>query len=65
MTIAVVIPFVKLFIVSIANNMLTDRISISAGTNMLNNILPSLGFLVAAYIIHYGVNLQDEVDHTL
>ena len=27
--------------------------------------LPGIAFIVAAYIIHYGVHLQDEVDHTL
>lgn len=32
---------------------------------MLNSIVPSIAFIVAAYIIHYGISLQDEVDHTL
>lgn len=33
--------------------------------NMLNRLFPGIAFLVAAYIIHYGIRLQDEVDHTL
>ena len=32
---------------------------------MFNMLIPSIAFIVAAYIIHYGVHLQDEVDHTL
>ena len=32
---------------------------------MLSALIPGIAFLVAAYIIHYGVHLQDEVDHTL
>ena len=27
--------------------------------------IPSIAFIVAAYIIQYGVRLQDEADHTL
>lgn len=63
--VAVVVPFVKLLIVQIANMLVTDRISLSTGTNMINQLIPSIAFLVAAYIINYGVHLQDEVDHTL
>ena len=32
---------------------------------MLTTLVPSIAVLVAAYILHYGVHLQDEVDHTL
>lgn len=63
--VAVAIPFIKLLIVQIANMLVTDQISLATGSDMLNNIVPSIGFLVAAYIINYGIDLQDEVDHTL
>ncbi|MEG0617038.1 MAG: DUF2975 domain-containing protein [Oscillospiraceae bacterium] len=63
--VAVIVPFVKLFIVQIANTFIPDRISLATGMNMINQIIPSIAFLVAAYIINYGVHLQDEVDHTL
>lgn len=63
--VAVVGPFIKLLIVQITNMLVTDRISLSTGTNMINELIPSIAFLVAAYIINYGVHLQDEVDHTL
>lgn len=63
--VAVVLPFVKLIIVLIANTIVVDRISLSTGMNMMNQLIPSIAFLVAAYIINYGVHLQDEVDHTL
>ncbi|MFV0498061.1 MAG: DUF2975 domain-containing protein [Candidatus Fimivivens sp.] len=62
---AVVLPFVKLLIVQIANMLVTDHISLATGSDMINNLIPSIGFLIAAYIINHGVNLQDEADHTL
>lgn len=47
-------------------NLVSDgRMSISTGQRMFNMLIPSIAFIVAAYIIHYGVHLQDEVDHTL
>lgn len=64
-TVAVVVPFAKLLIVQIANMLVADRISLATGTNMLNQLIPSIAIFVAAYIISYGVHLQDEVDHTL
>lgn len=63
--VALVIPFVKLLIVPIANALTGDRISLATGSNMINQLIPSVAFLVAAYIISYGVHLQDEADHTL
>lgn len=63
--VAIIIPFVKLLGVQIANALVADRISLATGSNMINQLVPSVGFLVAAYIINYGVHLQDEVDHTL
>lgn len=62
---ALLVPFIKLFICFLINSISSDQISISTGSNILNNLIPSIGFLVAAYIIHYGIHLQDEVDHTL
>ena len=65
-TVAIVAPFVKLLIVGIANNVLiSDRISLGTRSNMLNQLIPSIAIFVAAYIISYGVHLQDEADHTL
>lgn len=63
--VAVVVPFAKLLIVQIANILVADHISLATGSDMISKLVPSMAFLVAAYIIHYGVHLQDEVDHTL
>ena len=62
---AVFVPFIKLLICSLASLASDGRITISTGQNMLSALIPGIAFLVAAYIIHYGVHLQDEVDHTL
>lgn len=62
---AVFVPFIKLLICWLANLAANGRISISTGQAMFNMLIPSIAFIVAAYIIHYGVHLQDEVDHTL
>ncbi len=62
---AVFVPFIKLFICWITNLVSASRISIATGQGTFNALIPGIGFIVAAYIIHYGVHLQDEVDHTL
>lgn len=62
---AVIVPFVKLLIVQIANAFMADRISLATGADMIGQLVPGVAFFVAAYIISYGVHLQDEVDHTL
>ncbi len=62
---AVVLPFAKVLFVNVVNMFLADTISISTGLNTQSQLFQSFAFLVAAYIIHYGVHLQDEVDHTL
>jgi len=49
----------------LANQIADSRISLYTGTDVLNTLIPSIAFLVAAYIIRYGIYLQDEVDHTL
>lgn len=63
--VAVFVPFLKLMICWLTNLVSNDRISVSTGQAMFNMLFPSVAFLVAAYIIHYGVHLQDEADHTL
>ena len=59
------VPFIKLLICWLINLVSNGRVSISTGQTMFNMLIPSIAFIVAAYIIHYGVHLQDEVDHTL
>ena len=63
--VAVVVPFIKLFLCWFTNLVSDGRMSVSTGQRMFNMLIPSIAFIVAAYIIHYGVHLQDEVDHTL
>lgn len=63
--VAVLVPPVKLLICWIVNLASYNRVSIATGQAALNTLIPSIAFLVAAYIIRYGVHLQDEVDHTL
>ena len=63
--VAVVVPFIKLFLCWLTNLVSDGRMSISTGQRMFNMLILSIAFIVAAYIIHYGVHLQDEVDHTL
>ena len=63
--VAVVVPFIKLFLCWLTNFVSDGRMSVSTGQRMFNMLIPSIAFIVAAYIIHYGVHLQDEVDHTL
>ena len=63
--VAVLVPFIKLLISWLTNLVSDGRLSISTGQTVINTLIPSIAFIVAAYIIHYGVHLQDEVDHTL
>ena len=64
-SVAVFVPFIKLLICWLINLVSNGRVSISTGQAMFNMLIPSIAFIVAAYIIHYGVHLQNEVDHTL
>ena len=64
-SVAVFVPFIKLLICWLINLVSNGRVSISTGQTMFNMLIPSIAFIVAAYIIHYGVHLQDEADHTL
>lgn len=61
---AIFVPFIKLLICWPVNLVSDDRISIATGQDMFHMLIPSIAFIVAAYIIHYGVHLQDEADHT-
>lgn len=62
---AVFSPLLKLGICSLANLFSDSQMFISTGSRMPAGLLNSIPFFVAAYIIHYGIHLQDEVDHTL
>lgn len=62
---ALFVPFVKILICYLTNLVSNSQISISTGSDMLNHLIPSIAILAAAYIIHYGIHLQDEMDHTL
>lgn len=63
--VAVFVPFLKLAICGLTNLISSSRLSVSTGQDALQTLIPSIAFIVAAYIIQYGVHLQDEVDHTL
>ncbi len=62
---AVFVPVIKGLICWLVNLVSDGQLSVSTGQAMFKTLVPGIGFLVAAYIIHYGVYLQDEVDHTL
>ncbi len=62
---AVLVPFIKLFICWLITAVSGNRVEITTGQGIFSSLVQSIAFLVAAYIIHYGVHLQDEVDHTL
>lgn len=62
---AIFVPPIKLLLCWLTNLAADGRIDIATGAASLNMLIPSAAFMVAAYIIHYGVHLQDEVDHTL
>ena len=62
---AVFAPFLKLGIIGLANHFSDNMISIGIMHDFFVGLVPNIAFIIAAYIIRYGVNLQDEVDHTL
>lgn len=62
---ALLAPFLRLGLCALANLLGESQVSISTGSDMLNTLALSVAFVVAASIIHYGIHLQDEVDHTL
>lgn len=62
---SILVPFIKLLITHIVNLFADGKVLLSTGRGMLEGVIPSVAFIVAAYIIHYGIHLQDEVDHTL
>ncbi len=61
----VVIPLIKCLVISITDMISTDSISIHTGSQTPNLLITGITFIVASYIINCGINLQDEVDHTL
>lgn len=62
---AVLVPFIKLFVCWLITAVSGNRVEITPGQDILSSLIQSIAFLVAAYILHYGIHLQDEVDHTL
>ncbi|MCL2409269.1 MAG: DUF2975 domain-containing protein [Oscillospiraceae bacterium] len=63
---AVVLPFILQLIVGIANSFSRfSEIQILMRARLFDNAVSGIAFIVAAYIIHYGIHLQDEADHTL
>lgn len=63
--VAAVVPFIKLLLCALMNFISSNRIAIATGQDSLNALIPSIALIVMAYIIHYGIHLQDEVDHIL
>lgn len=62
---AAVVPLIKLLVCWLFSLASVNRLSLSTGQAAPSMLVSCAGFVVAAYIIHYGVHLQDEVDHTL
>ena len=63
--VAVLVPLLKMLICQVCNLFSQSQISIGISLNLMGALFPGVAFVVAAYILHYGVSLQDEVDHTL
>lgn len=63
--VAVFVPLLKMLISWVTTLVSDNRVTVSTGQDLFNTLIPSIAYIVAAYIIHYGVHLQDEVDHTL
>ena len=62
---AVFVPFIKLLICGLMNLVSDSQMSVSTGQAMLNMSISSISFIVAAYIIHYGVHLHKEEESPL
>lgn len=62
---ALLVPLIQLAICYLTNLVSSSHVSVSTGSDVFYHLIPSIAFMVAAYIIHYGISLQDEVDHTL
>ena len=60
-----VLPFVKILFSQLSNLVSGSKITAFSTYTGVDELFPGIAFLVAAYIIHYGITLQDEVDHTL
>ena len=62
---ALAVPFIKLLICGAVNQFTTSSVFVATGQDLWNILIPGVAFVIAAYIIDYGAQLQDEVDHTL
>lgn len=60
-----VLPFVKILFSQLSNLVSGSKITAFSTYTGVDELFPGIVFLVAAYIIHYGITLQDEVDHKL
>lgn len=63
--VCLVVPWLKMLLCTLINQLSTSRMTLSTGHGLLEALIPGIACVVAAYIIHYGIYLQDEVDHTL
>jgi len=57
---SVLVPLVNIGIVTLVNRFSNSSMRINTGKGWLTELITSIAFIVAAYIIHYGVQLQDE-----
>lgn len=62
---AIVAPALQLLTCRLVSAVSINELSFSTGQNALGGIVQGIAFLVAAYVIRYGVALKDEVDCTL
>ncbi len=56
--VALVIPFLKLGLVGVADNFLEDNISLGTGSNLLEDLAMAGIFFVAAYVIYAGTESE-------
>lgn len=62
---ALFVPLIKVLICYLINLVSSSHVVISAGADVFYHLIPSIAFIVAAYIMYRGIYLQDEVDHTV
>lgn len=63
--VALLLPWLKLLLCWGISLIADGELTMSTGAGWQNALFPGAAVLVAAYILHYGVQLQDEVDHTI
>lgn len=64
-SVALAVPVAKILICAVSNLFAQSQVSVSTGQNVFSGLVTGVAFVVAAYILRYGIGLQDEVDHTL